>query len=352
MLIQTPFKSLTSTSTRRRPTRRRSPASRLCLEALEDRRLMSTFSVLNLLDSGPGSLREAITAANSAPGADLIRFAPAARDGTIALTSGQLSITDDLTHRRPGRRPAGRQRQRRQPGLPDRQRRGGEHRRPDRHPRAGRWAGRRHPERRHPDPLPRRPVRQPGRRPPGREPAVVDAFGGGIFNTGTLTVRHSRFVHNRSIGADGTPGGTGSSALGGAIMSNGTASAPATATVSHSTFLDNQAVGGAAGAGASRAGIGGAIIERHRHLHRQPQCVPRQSGRRRARQRRPGRLRRGLGRRHRERRSLRRRDPLRQSQHADEQPGRRRGRRHRHRCANRQGRRDRELHFRGSSPLP
>ena len=102
MLIQTPFKSLTSTSTRRRPTRRRSPASRLCLEALEGRCLMSTFSVLNFLDSGPGSLREAIMAANSAPGADLIRFAPAARDGTIALTSGQLSITDDLTIDGPG----------------------------------------------------------------------------------------------------------------------------------------------------------------------------------------------------------------------------------------------------------
>ena len=88
----------------------------------------------------------------------------------------------------------------------------------------------------------------------------MDAFGGGIFNTGTLTVRHSSFVHNQSIGADGTPSSIGSSALGGAIMSSGTPSAPATATVSHSTFLDNQAVGGAAGAGASRAGIGGAIM--------------------------------------------------------------------------------------------
>ena len=88
---------------------------------------------------------------------------------------------------------------------------------------------------------------------------VVDAFGGGIFNTGTLTVRHSSFVHNQSIGGDGTPSSTGSSALGGAIMSSGTASAPATATVSHSTFVDNQAIGGAAGAGASRAGVGGAI---------------------------------------------------------------------------------------------
>jgi hypothetical protein len=40
--------------------------------------------------------------ANVAPGADLIRFAPAARKGTITLTSGQLSITDDLTLDGPG----------------------------------------------------------------------------------------------------------------------------------------------------------------------------------------------------------------------------------------------------------
>jgi len=104
MSIPALSKSLKSASTRRRPTHRRSPASRLSLEALEDRCLMSTFSIFNLLDSGPGSLREAIIAANSAPGADLIRFARAARDGTIALTGGQLSITDHLTIDGPGAR--------------------------------------------------------------------------------------------------------------------------------------------------------------------------------------------------------------------------------------------------------
>jgi len=62
----------------------------------------STFLVSNLNDSGPGSLRAAVLAANAHPGADTIRFAPAASDGTIALTSGQLTISDDLTIDGPG----------------------------------------------------------------------------------------------------------------------------------------------------------------------------------------------------------------------------------------------------------
>ena len=72
------------------------------LEALEDRTVPSTITVSNLLDSGPGSLRQAVLDANSLAGADRIRFAPAARDGTIVLTSGQLNITDDLTIDGPG----------------------------------------------------------------------------------------------------------------------------------------------------------------------------------------------------------------------------------------------------------
>ena len=233
MRFPTFFKSLTSTSTRRRPTRRRSPASRLYLEALEDRRLLSTFSVLNFLDSGPGSLREAITNANGAPGADLISFAPAARDGTIALTGGQLSITDDLTIDGPG---------------------------------AGRLA------------VSGNDASRVFQISSGVAVSIDDLTvthgravgrGGGILNAGTLTLSrailsdnlvvglparpsapswtpsaaasstrgpspsaHSSFVHNQCIGADGTSDSIGSSALGGAIMSAGTASAPATATVS------------------------------------------------------------------------------------------------------------------------
>src|SRR6266542_4437929 len=72
------------------------------LEALECRTLPSTFTVLNLDDSGAGSLRQAVLDANALPGADRIAFAPGVRDGTIALTSGELSIKDDLTIDGPG----------------------------------------------------------------------------------------------------------------------------------------------------------------------------------------------------------------------------------------------------------
>jgi hypothetical protein len=59
----------------------------------------STYTVLNLLDSGPDSLRAAVAAANANPGAEAIDFATT---GTIALTSGQLDITDSLTINGPG----------------------------------------------------------------------------------------------------------------------------------------------------------------------------------------------------------------------------------------------------------
>jgi hypothetical protein len=72
---------------------------RLGLEVLDDRCLPSTFTVLNLLDSGPDSLRAAVAAANANPGADDIAFAVT---GSIGLTSGQLDITDSLTINGPG----------------------------------------------------------------------------------------------------------------------------------------------------------------------------------------------------------------------------------------------------------
>src|SRR5215813_142394 len=71
------------------------------LEPLEDRTVPSTFTVLNLADGGEGSLRQAVLDANALPGADEVRFADGLQ-GTIALTSGQLSITDHLTIVGPG----------------------------------------------------------------------------------------------------------------------------------------------------------------------------------------------------------------------------------------------------------
>src|SRR4051794_29550197 len=80
-------------------TRHRPTAARLRVEALEDRSMPSTFTVINLLDGGAGSLRAAVVAANANPGADAIDFATT---GTITLTSGQLDVTDSLTINGPG----------------------------------------------------------------------------------------------------------------------------------------------------------------------------------------------------------------------------------------------------------
>ena len=64
--------------------------------ALEDRSLMSTFTVTNTADSGPGSLRDEIGLANASPGASTVDF-----DSTvfstpkmITLTSGQIELSN------------------------------------------------------------------------------------------------------------------------------------------------------------------------------------------------------------------------------------------------------------------
>src|SRR5690242_11154240 len=53
------------------------------------------FTVTNLNDAGAGSLRQAILDANAAPGSDRVLF-QSGLSGTIALTTGQLSITDSV----------------------------------------------------------------------------------------------------------------------------------------------------------------------------------------------------------------------------------------------------------------
>src|SRR5262249_28665338 len=81
--------------------RRRAMAAPLCVVRLEDRTVPSTFTVGNLTDSGPGSLRQAVLDANDNPGAALIGLAPSL-GGTLTLTRGELSITDDLILAGPG----------------------------------------------------------------------------------------------------------------------------------------------------------------------------------------------------------------------------------------------------------
>lgn len=61
----------------------------------------ATFTVTNLQDSGRGSLRAAISAANTAAGADEILFASSVT-GVISLTSGPLRILDSVTISGPG----------------------------------------------------------------------------------------------------------------------------------------------------------------------------------------------------------------------------------------------------------
>jgi hypothetical protein len=64
------------------------------LETFEERAVPATLTVTNALDSGAGSLRQAVLDANDAAGPDAIVFHPSVKK--ITLTSGELLITDDL----------------------------------------------------------------------------------------------------------------------------------------------------------------------------------------------------------------------------------------------------------------
>jgi hypothetical protein len=59
----------------------------------------ASFTVTTTADSGPGSLRQALTDANLAPGPDTITFAVS---GTIVLDSALPAVDDDLTVQGPG----------------------------------------------------------------------------------------------------------------------------------------------------------------------------------------------------------------------------------------------------------
>ncbi|HEV3446759.1 MAG TPA: hypothetical protein VG099_19120, partial [Gemmataceae bacterium] len=84
-------------SARRHVSPRKRPTGRPRLEALEERWLPSMLTVLNNLDSGPGSLRAGIAAAN--PGDEIV-FAKSVH--AITLTSGELAISKSLDIEGPG----------------------------------------------------------------------------------------------------------------------------------------------------------------------------------------------------------------------------------------------------------
>jgi hypothetical protein len=85
--------------TRRAPAPTPAPRFRPQLERLERRDVPSTLTVSNNQDSGAGSLRAEIAAANAG---DTIVFAPSLNGTTITLASGELLITRSLTIQGPG----------------------------------------------------------------------------------------------------------------------------------------------------------------------------------------------------------------------------------------------------------
>jgi hypothetical protein len=173
---------------------------RLGLEALEAREVPATFTVTNLLDdASPGSLRWAVGQANTASGADTINFASGLGGQTITLAS-QLVLTDTATTTVDGG--AG--------GVVIDGNNGTRLFVVD----AGAEAAF------------NRLTLTRGR--------VVNGDGGGVYNSGTLTVTNSALVNNAAQGADGS----GASARGGGVYNVGTL------TISGSNLTGNSATGG------------------------------------------------------------------------------------------------------------
>jgi hypothetical protein len=102
-LVNRLFQQITGKTRTHRP-RRRTAFSPFGIQAaqvqvLENRRLLSALTVTTAADSGAGSLRAEIAAANTG---DTINFASSLKGQTIKLTSGELLINKGLTIQGPG----------------------------------------------------------------------------------------------------------------------------------------------------------------------------------------------------------------------------------------------------------
>ena len=138
-------------------------------EVLENRTVLSSFTVMNNLNSGPGSLRQAVLDANGATGSDTILFAKSVHN--ITLTSGELAITGDLKIVGPGAKEGDHQRQSHWSGLRHYEWYRRDHRESDRH-----------------------------RRQRRRQRPVYPSCGGGILNLGSLTLDQVVIDSNKSVG--------------------------------------------------------------------------------------------------------------------------------------------------------
>jgi hypothetical protein len=217
------------------------------LEALEDRTVLSTLTVVNSLDHGSGSLRQAILDAHSG---DTIDFVRRLRGETIKLTSGELVINrsldieglgaDQLTIRGNG---AGRVFDLTGSGadviiagltIADGM--------------AAQGGGIEN----NASNLTLADDELSNNQAIGS--AGTDAEGGAVFNgsAATLAVRESVFADNRARGGDGLGGGSAGSGYGGALFNAGSA------TLSDDTLRDSEAIGGAS-TGLGGSGFGGAI---------------------------------------------------------------------------------------------
>jgi hypothetical protein len=252
----------------RGPRHRPSPERRFApsLDVLEYRVVPSIFTVRSLADSGPGSLRQAVLDADAQPGHSTIRFADRLH-GTIALTSGELGLTADLTIHGPGE---------------NRITVSGNHASRIFDISAGvtvTIAGLRmtHGLANGNSPVlassggailnyghltlasdvlsNNQAVGDPSTSPFGRPGGAV---GGGLGNvgTGTLTVSRCAFISNLALGADGSSGSSAGSVSGGALANFDSA----TASVAGSWFVDNVARGGNDESGTLDATGGGGAI--------------------------------------------------------------------------------------------